>query len=237
LVSARNSKWRSNVRAGAGQPSAWKTENSAAAAKATVARYDLAKRSKRLEIEDAHDRVASLRGDADRRGQAMVAARDCVATATRAVLYGYEQRAADSRAREAQLHDAALRGVAEDSRPRPRPKRGVTQGRHTRAHVCARGNAASPIGPAAQAPREAGRLALVAASQNRWAEADVAAERAVDSIIFSAKLFGCGRAAAAPPPGAAPPQHPARARPLLLRRPPCPRSVPAVPPLRAAARR
>ena len=31
---------------------------------------------------------------------------------------------------------------------------------------------------AAQAPREAGRLALVAASQNRWAEADVAAERA-----------------------------------------------------------
>ena len=34
----------------------------------------------------------------------------------------------------------------------------------------------------AQAPREAGRLALVAASQNRWAEAEVAAERA-DPLI------------------------------------------------------
>lgn len=39
-----------------------------------------------------------------------------------------------------------------------------------------------PLMAQAQAPREAGRLALVAASQNRWAEAEVAGERA-DPLI------------------------------------------------------
>lgn len=41
---------------------------------------------------------------------------------------------------------------------------------------------------AAQAPREAGRLALVAASQNRWAEAEVAGERA-DPLIRKMLLW------------------------------------------------
>jgi len=45
-----------------------------------------------------------------------------------------------------------------------------------------------PAMAGAQAPREAGRLALVAASQNRWAEAEVAAERA-DPLIRKMVLW------------------------------------------------
>jgi hypothetical protein len=59
-------------------------------------------------LRQLSDQVAQLKADAERRASAMVAALECVATATRAVLYGYEQRSSDSRSREAQLHQQLL---------------------------------------------------------------------------------------------------------------------------------
>jgi len=76
LLSARATERLTNA-AGFGEPAQWavgvtlaarfdvqsiyRAQAGRAAAKASEARYDLAKRSKRLEIENAHDRVGSLR--------------------------------------------------------------------------------------------------------------------------------------------------------------------------------
>jgi hypothetical protein len=64
-------------------------------------------------LRQLSDNVTALKADAERRAAAMVSALDCVATATRAVLYGYEQRAADSRANESLLHQQLLNRFGE----------------------------------------------------------------------------------------------------------------------------